>query len=89
MVYEPATDGHTLLLKFHDSLQRLDESTYVCLQRLQRLLQRVVDSGKFTRQAECGDLLRKSCRGTHDAMLVMNLCLESAPERYEGFTSYW
>lgn len=85
VVYGPAADGHTLLLKFHDSLQRSDESASAYLQRLQRLLRRVVDSGESTRQAEYGDLLRQFCRGTHDDMLVTNLCLESAPERYEDF----
>ena len=85
VVYGPAADGHTLLLKCHDTLQGSDESASEYLQRLQRLLRRVVDSGESTRQAEYGDLLRQFCRGTYDDMIVTNLCLESAPERYDDF----
>ena len=78
VVYGPAADGHTLLIKLHDSLQRLNESSSAYLQWLQRLLRRVVDSGESTRQAENGNLLRQICRGTHDDMLVTNLCGSSA-----------
>ena len=52
VVYGPSADGHSLLLKFHDSVQHADETATVYLQRLQRLLRRVVDSDELSTNSE-------------------------------------
>ena len=85
VVYGPSADCHTLLLKFHDSLQGTDETATCYLQRLQRLLRRVVDSGEIAGENEFRDLLRQFCRGSYEDQLITNLCLESAPDRFDDF----
>ena len=85
VVYGPSADCHTLLLKFHDSLQGADETATCYLQRLQRLLRRVVDSGEIAGENEFRDLLRQFCRGSYEDQLITNLCLESAPDRFDEF----
>ena len=56
VVYGPSADCHTLLLKFHDSLQGADETATCYLQMLQRLLRRVVDSGEIDGENEFREL---------------------------------
>ena len=62
VVCGPSADCHPLLLKFHDSLQGADETATSYLQRLQRLLRRVVDSGEIATENEFRDSLRQFCR---------------------------
>ena len=85
VVYGASADGHSLLLKFHDSMQQAEETFTAYLQRLQRLLRRVVDSEELSADNEYTDLLRQFCRGYHDESIILSLCLESAPERYSDF----
>ena len=85
VVYGPSADGHSLLLKFHDSVQHADETATVYLQRLQRLLRRVVDSDELSTNSEYTYLLRQFCRGCHDEGIILTLCLESSPDRYDDF----
>ena len=85
VVYGPSADGHSLLLKFHDSVQHADETATVYMQRLQRLLRRVVDSDELSTNSEYTYLLRQFCRGCHDEGIILTLCLESSPDRYDDF----
>ena len=85
VVHGPSADCHTLLLKFHDSLQGTDETATCYLQRLQRLLRRVVDSGEIAAENEVRDLLRQFCRGSYEDQLITNLRMESALDRFDEF----
>ena len=85
VVYGPSADGHSLLLKFHDSVQHADETATAYLQRRQRLLRRVVDSDELSTNNEYTYLLRQFCRGCHDEGIILTLCLESSPDRYDDF----
>ena len=66
VVYGPSIDGHGLLVKFHDCIQTADESAVEYLQRLQRLLRRVVDSGAVLPDSKFLNLHQQFCRGCRD-----------------------
>ena len=85
VVYGPVVDGHNLLVKFHGSLQTSDESTGGFLQRLQRLLRRVIDAGMLPGDEEYENLRDQFCRGSHDEVTIQALCLESSPDRFDDF----
>ena len=85
VVYGPVVDGHNLLVKFHGSLQTSDESTGGYLQRLQRLLRRVIDAGMLPGDEEYENLRDQFCRGSHDEVTIQALCLASSPDRFDDF----
>ena len=49
------------------------------------LLRRVVDSDELSTKHEYTYLLRQFYRGCHDEGLILTLCLESSPDRYDDF----
>ena len=85
VVYGPPLDGHGLLVKFYDCVQLVDETALLYLQRLQRLLRRVVDSGALAEEGEFPNLRRQFCRGCGDEPLILALGLESSPARFSSF----
>ena len=44
-----------------------------------------MDSGEIAAENEFRDLLRQFCRGSYEDQLITNLCLESAPDRFDEF----
>ena len=78
-------DGPSLLIEFYDLIQQSNECAVTYLQRLQRLLRRVVDSGEVLIELESHDLLRQFCRGSHDEALIVSLGFELNANRYDDF----
>ena len=66
-------------------MQHADKTATAYLQRLQRLLTRVVDSEELSADNEYSYLLRQFCRGCHDEGIVLTLCLESSSDCYYDF----
>ncbi|XP_064622551.1 uncharacterized protein LOC135484798 [Lineus longissimus] len=71
--YGQAADGHELLMRFYDVVQKEEEKPSQLLQRLQGLLRRVVDSGEILHDEEFKVLSKQFTRACNDETLLIKL----------------
>ncbi|XP_064643850.1 paraneoplastic antigen Ma1 homolog [Lineus longissimus] len=68
--YGFAADGHELLMRFYDNIQKDGEQPSAFLQRLQSLLRKVVDAGAVDSSVEFATLVKQFKRGCRDDKLL-------------------
>jgi len=83
--YGTTADGHTLLLKFYNTLQETDELSSHYLQRLQIKLQKVIEAEGTTEDGSFALLVGQFCRGAKDEDMIRDLGLKARPIGFAGF----